>query len=128
MVEAVGFRARWSDRVQSSRVLVVMPRTTATPPPRKKRRPEHGYEAHPPVTEFGRVLDGVCDARGWSFGELCRVTQMEISLISRYRSGGREVTRKSIRQLTATIPDLSDDERRRLYESAGFIPEWREVA
>ena len=77
---------------------------------------------------IGRVLDEICTTHEKSLSELADLAFADGGMLCKVRSGDRHPSRSYLNDLTAAWTFITDDERRRLYESAGYLPEWREAA
>ncbi len=69
---------------------------------------------------FAKVLRMLREARGISQYKLAKILNTTPSLISRYESGQRCPRRETVRAIAEAL-DLTPEERRILYHSAGFI-------
>lgn len=77
-----------------------------------------------PTTKFGQALRQIRERHGLSQGKLAdRLELAGHTIISRWESGSRLPSRDSVDQLVRAMP-VSKTERNRLYEAAGFLPDW----
>lgn len=70
--------------------------------------------------ELGMVIDAICAEHGTTLAQLARLAFSHVGTISKIRSGDRRPSRPFLGDLVAAWSFLTDDERARLYLSAGF--------
>lgn len=72
--------------------------------------------------EFGNTLAAIRESRSLLRNRLARLAAIDPSTVTRLESGERSASRDVVERLAVAL-DASDEERRALFATAGFLPD-----